>query len=65
MKQECSLDLTSLRVDGGMTVNPLLLQLQSDLLNMNVERTSNTEATALGASIAAGLAVGVWYNSNF
>ncbi|KAL8501996.1 hypothetical protein ACS0TY_021216 [Phlomoides rotata] len=49
-----------LRVDGGATVNNLLMQIQADLLGSPVVRPSNIETTALGAAYAAGLAVGVW-----
>lgn len=49
-----------LRVDGGMTVNDLLLQIQADLLGLPVIRPRITETTALGAAYAAGLAAGFW-----
>ncbi|KAJ8755517.1 hypothetical protein K2173_019315 [Erythroxylum novogranatense] len=49
-----------LRVDGGATVNNLLMQIQADLLGSPVVRPANIETTALGAAYAAGLAVGVW-----
>ena len=49
-----------LRVDGGMTVNELLMQLQADVLGVPVVRPAVTETTALGAAYAAGLAVGFW-----
>ncbi|KAF6162694.1 hypothetical protein GIB67_026615 [Kingdonia uniflora] len=49
-----------LRVDGGATVNNLLMQIQADLLGSPVVRPSDIETTALGAAYAAGLAVGVW-----
>jgi glycerol kinase len=49
-----------LRVDGGATVNSLLMQLQADLLGSPVVRPIDIETTALGAAYAAGLAVGVW-----
>lgn len=52
--------LTELRVDGGMTVNDLLMQFQADILGVPVIRPVVTETTALGAAYAAGLAVGVW-----
>ncbi|KAG8043679.1 hypothetical protein GUJ93_ZPchr0458g22574 [Zizania palustris] len=51
-----------LRVDGGATVNNLLMQIQADLLGSPVVRPADTETTALGAAYAAGLAVGVWTN---
>jgi glycerol kinase len=52
--------VTSLRVDGGMVVNELLMQFQSDLLKTPVIRPRMIETTALGAAYAAGLAVGFW-----
>ena len=52
--------LTKLRVDGGMTANGLLMQIQSDVLNAPVERAAIAETTCLGAAYAAGLAVGFW-----
>ncbi len=52
--------VTSLRVDGGASVMPLLLQFQADLLNVTVSRPRQTETTALGAAFLAGLAEGFW-----
>ena len=52
--------LRELRVDGGMTANELLMQLQADVLGIPVVRPAVTETTALGAAFAAGLAVGFW-----
>ncbi|KAA8541947.1 hypothetical protein F0562_023099 [Nyssa sinensis] len=49
-----------LRVDGGATINNLLMQIQADLLGSPVVRPADIETTALGAAYAAGLAVGVW-----
>lgn len=49
-----------LRVDGGATINNLLMQIQADLLGSPVIRPADVETTALGAAFAAGLAVGVW-----
>ncbi|CAL0308798.1 unnamed protein product [Lupinus luteus] len=49
-----------LRVDGGATVNNLLMQIQADLTGSPVIRPADIETTALGAAFAAGLAVGVW-----
>ncbi|KAK1269022.1 Glycerol kinase [Acorus gramineus] len=49
-----------LRVDGGATVNNLLMQIQADLLGSSVVRPADIETTALGAAYAAGLATGVW-----
>ena len=49
-----------LKVDGGMTVNELLMQLQADVLGVPTVRPHVTETTALGAAYAAGLATGMW-----
>ncbi|KAH9667113.1 glycerol kinase [Citrus sinensis] len=49
-----------LRVDGGATVNNLLMQIQADLLGSPVIRPADIETTALGAAFAAGLAIGVF-----
>ncbi|RDI21627.1 glycerol kinase [Lentzea flaviverrucosa] len=53
-------DLTTLRVDGGMTANNLLMQFLSDVLDVPVVRPIVAETTCLGAAYAAGLAVGYW-----
>lgn len=58
MEKDSGLSLQELRVDGGAAQNDLLLQLQSDLLQAKVVRPQNTETTALGAALLAGLAVG-------
>lgn len=47
MANDCGMPLTLLQVDGGMTMNALLMQLQADLIGLNVLRPSMTEATAL------------------
>ena len=60
MKKDCGLNLKVLRVDGGMAGNELLMQFQSDILNVPVVRPKVAETTALGAAYAAGLAVGFW-----
>jgi glycerol kinase len=52
--------LTSLKVDGGMVKNNLLMQFQADILDVPVIRPKVSETTALGAAYAAGLAVGYW-----
>ena len=49
-----------LKVDGGMVVNELLMQFQSDILGVDVVRPVVAETTALGAAYAAGLAVDFW-----
>jgi glycerol kinase len=53
-------DLTTLRVDGGMTANNLLMQFLADVLDVPVVRPIVAETTCLGAAYAAGLAVGYW-----
>jgi len=60
MNQDSGVALQSLKVDGGMVTNELLMQFQADMLNVPVIRPKVTETTALGAAYAAGLAVGFW-----
>ncbi len=60
MHADSGVDLKILKVDGGMSVNNLLMQFQADILNVPVVRSSIPETTALGAAYAAGLAVGFW-----
>jgi glycerol kinase len=60
MNKDSGVELNKLKVDGGMVANELLMQFQSDILNVPVIRPSVTETTALGAAYAAGLAVGYW-----
>jgi len=60
MKADSGVELSALKVDGGMVNNDLLMQFQSDILNVPVLRPRITETTALGAAYAAGLAVGYW-----
>ena len=55
-------EIKHLKVDGGASVNNLLMQIQSDLIQNEVIRPKVTETTALGASLLAGLAVGFWEN---
>lgn len=62
MESDSGIEISSLRVDGGMVVNELLMQFQSDMLNVPVIRPMMIETTALGAAYAAGLAVGYWKN---
>ncbi|HTQ61880.1 MAG TPA: glycerol kinase GlpK [Candidatus Solibacter sp.] len=58
MEKDSGIALSSLRVDGGMVANELLMQFQADILNREVVRPVVQETTALGAAYAAGLAVG-------
>ncbi|QSO47088.1 glycerol kinase GlpK [Alicyclobacillus mengziensis] len=60
MEADAGLSLKALRVDGGATANDFLMQFQSDILGVNVERPTVLETTALGAAYLAGLAVGYW-----
>ena len=60
MEEESGLDLSALRVDGGVVMNDFLMQFQADVLNMSVERPKVNETTALGVAYLAGLAVGFW-----
>ncbi len=60
MEQDSGIRLTTLRVDGGMVGNELLMQFQADMLDAQVVRPRITETTALGAAYAAGLATGYW-----
>jgi len=60
MQRDAQRPLIELRVDGGATVNNLLMQFQADLLGVPVVRPRITETTALGAAYLAGLATGFW-----
>ncbi len=60
MQADSGIKLESLKVDGGAVANNLMMQFQSDLLNVPVDRPKVVETTALGASYLAGLAVGFW-----
>ena len=64
MEKDSGVKLTSLKVDGGMVYNELLMQFQADILGVPVIRPSISETTALGAAYAAGLAVGFWKNED-
>ena len=60
MRADSGVDLSTLKVDGGMVVNRTLMQFQADILGVPVVRPVVAETTALGAAYAAGLAVGFW-----
>jgi glycerol kinase len=62
MESDAALRIKELRVDGGATVNNLLMQIQANMLGTNVVRPQITETTALGAAYLAGLAIGYWEN---
>lgn len=64
MEQDSGISLKTLRVDGGASANNFLMQFQSDILGVPVERPENKETTVLGAAFLAGLAVGVWKDKN-
>jgi glycerol kinase len=60
MRADSGIELATLKVDGGATVNDFLMQLQADVLGVPVVRPTVNESTALGAAYAAGLATGFW-----
>jgi glycerol kinase len=60
MESDSGISIKELRVDGGATINNLLMQFQSDILQVPVIRPRVYETTALGAAYLAGLAVGYW-----
>lgn len=60
MNKDSGVNLTALKVDGGMVFNDTLMQFQADILGVPVIRPTVAETTALGAAYAAGLAVGFW-----
>ncbi|UTH17379.1 glycerol kinase GlpK [Macrococcus epidermidis] len=60
MEKDSDIELKKLRVDGGAVKNDFLMQFQSDILDVPVERPENNETTALGAAYLAGIAVGYW-----
>jgi glycerol kinase len=60
MEADSGVHLEVLKVDGGITVNNLCMQMQADILGVPVVRPVVSETTALGAAYAAGLAVGFW-----
>lgn len=64
MQLDSGLKLDHLKVDGGASANDLLMQFQSDLLDVRVRRPVVAETTALGAAYLAGLAVGFWHDQS-
>ena len=60
MEDDSGIRLKALKVDGGVVANNFLMQFQSDILGVPVERPALTETTAMGAAFLAGLAVGFW-----
>ena len=64
MEADSGIPIRELRVDGGATVNNLLMQFQSDILNVKVVRPKIIETTAMGAAFLAGLATGFWKSTD-
>ena len=64
MQNDSKLKLKSLKVDGGASNNNFLMQFQSDILNVDIDRPKIVETTALGAAYLAGLSVGFYIGSN-
>jgi glycerol kinase len=64
MEAEADLHIPLLRVDGGGTANSFLMQFQADILGIPIQRTAVAETTALGAAYLAGLAVGIWRDTD-
>jgi glycerol kinase len=60
MQKDANTTFKTLKVDGGASTNDLLMQIQSDLLQVEVIRPQTTETTALGVAFFAGLATGFW-----
>ncbi len=63
MRKDSGIEPTELRVDGGGSVNDLLMQIQADVAGVPVVRSATMESTALGAAYLAGIAVGFWSES--
>jgi glycerol kinase len=64
MVADSGVPMIEMRVDGGITSNSLCMQMQADIMGIDITRPLITETTALGAAYAAGLAVGVWSNTD-
>jgi glycerol kinase len=64
MEKDTGIKVAELRVDGGASANNLLMQFQSDVLGINVNRPKTIETTAMGAAYLAGLATGYWKDIN-
>jgi glycerol kinase len=60
MRKDAGIALNALRVDGGASANDFLMQFQSDMIGVPVERPACIETTALGAACLAGLSAGLW-----
>ena len=64
MEKDSGIEVKSLQVDGGACTNNYLMQIQSDLLDVKVERPMQVETTALGAAYLAGIQIGIWTKDN-
>ena len=64
MKKDSGINLSELRVDGGASVSNIMMQIQSNLIRTMVNRPKTVETTALGAAYLAGLAVGMWKDTD-
>ncbi len=64
MKEDSGIGIDTLRVDGGASANDFLMQFQSDISDLKIERPVCVETTALGAAYLAGLAVGYWKDAD-
>jgi len=64
MEKDAGIELKTLKVDGGASRNNYLMQFQSDMLNVPVERPSNVETTAMGAAYLVGIQAGIWKSSS-
>jgi glycerol kinase len=64
MNADLAVPLRELRVDGGMAKSNPFLQFQADLLGLPIQRSPQSESTALGAALLAGLGVGLWADAN-
>ncbi|NLK73309.1 MAG: glycerol kinase GlpK [Clostridiales bacterium] len=64
MEKDAKMKVRTLKVDGGAANNNFLMQFQSDILDVDVERPKILESTALGAAYLAGLGIGIWKNKN-
>jgi len=64
MEEDSGIELKALKVDGGACANNFLMQFQSDILDVKVDRPEVIETTALGAAYLAGIAVGYWKDKN-
>jgi len=60
MQKEIHIPVTKVRADGGVCKNNFVMQMTSDLINVNIERPINLDMSCLGAAFLAGLAVGFW-----